>query len=268
MRSRNIKVGFFRNEELVEVSPLGRLLFIGLWCLADRKGLLEDRPKKIKLEVIPYDVVDCNKLLQELHTHGLISRYSVNGKNYIAIPKFLRHQRPHQNEKSSELPSPKLATKVTSACDQGLPHSALNPDVLNPDVLNPEKRIKGGKPPPECPHKKIIGLYLKILPEMPEVKIWNDDQESWLRTRWKEDKSRQSLDWWKKFFSWIRESDFLMGRTKEEFQCDLEWLIRKRNFAKIANGRYHRKKNGAQPGIDEWLKIKTTQWEAKHEGKK
>ena len=91
MRSRNIKAGFFRNEELVEVSPSGRLLFIGLWCMADRKGLLEDRPKKIKLELMPYDDVDCNELLQELYDHDLIIRYSVNGKNYIAIPKFLKH---------------------------------------------------------------------------------------------------------------------------------------------------------------------------------
>jgi len=46
-RSRNIKPGFFRNEMLAECSPLARLLFAGLWCLADRFGRLEDRPKRI-----------------------------------------------------------------------------------------------------------------------------------------------------------------------------------------------------------------------------
>lgn len=54
-RSRNIKPAFFFNEQLAEVAPLGRLLFIGLWTIADREGRLEDRPRKIKAEVLAYD---------------------------------------------------------------------------------------------------------------------------------------------------------------------------------------------------------------------
>ena len=34
-RARNIKPAFFDNDELAENEPLGRLLFIGLWTLAD-----------------------------------------------------------------------------------------------------------------------------------------------------------------------------------------------------------------------------------------
>ena len=33
-RLRTIKPGFFMNEELASVPPLGRLLFEGLWCIA------------------------------------------------------------------------------------------------------------------------------------------------------------------------------------------------------------------------------------------
>jgi hypothetical protein len=32
-----------------------RLLFTGLWCLADREGRLEDRPAEIKAEIFSYD---------------------------------------------------------------------------------------------------------------------------------------------------------------------------------------------------------------------
>jgi hypothetical protein len=46
-RSRNIKPGFFTNDELAECHPLGRLLFAGLWTIADKRGL-DDRPKKLK----------------------------------------------------------------------------------------------------------------------------------------------------------------------------------------------------------------------------
>ena len=44
-RARNIKPGFFRNADLVEMPIEARLLFIGLWTLADRSGRLEDRPR-------------------------------------------------------------------------------------------------------------------------------------------------------------------------------------------------------------------------------
>lgn len=105
-RSRNIKPGFFTNDELAEIEPLGRLLFAGLWTIADREGRLEDRPKKIKIEVLPYDDCDCDKLLQELHNRGFIVRYLVNGAQYIQIVNWSKHQNPHIKETASTIPAP------------------------------------------------------------------------------------------------------------------------------------------------------------------
>jgi hypothetical protein len=106
MRARNIKPGFFKNEELAEVDPLGRLLFAGLWCLADREGRLEDRPRKIKAEVLPYDDCDVEGLLEELHRRGFILRYEAAGSFLIAIPAFGIHQNPHHREAASRFPGP------------------------------------------------------------------------------------------------------------------------------------------------------------------
>lgn len=73
MRSRNLKPGFFRNELLAEIKPIGRILFQGLWCLADREGRLEDRPKRIKMDVLPYDTnVDVDSLITELYKGGIL----------------------------------------------------------------------------------------------------------------------------------------------------------------------------------------------------
>lgn len=46
--ARNIKPGFFTNDVLAACDQLARLLFAGLWTVADRAGRLEDRPKRIK----------------------------------------------------------------------------------------------------------------------------------------------------------------------------------------------------------------------------
>lgn len=152
MRARNIKPGFFRNEQLAECCAFARLLFEGLWCLADREGRLEDRPKRIRADVFPYDDVDVEELLDELAAQKLIVRYAAEGLRCIWIPTFLRHQHPLPKEKASELPqfeegmaaettySDKVHTKVISGSepDNTLPRTGLS-DVLNPDILNPEE---------------------------------------------------------------------------------------------------------------------------------
>ena len=104
MRSRYIKPGFFTSEQLSECSPFARILFEGLWCYADRRGRLEDRPKKIKVAILPYDNVEIEELLGELVVNELIIRYEAEGKRYIWIPNFLLHQRPHYNEEDSVIP--------------------------------------------------------------------------------------------------------------------------------------------------------------------
>src|SRR4030042_687354 len=94
-----------------------------------------------------------------------------------------------------------------------------------------------------CPHQEIINLYHDILPSLPKVKKWPVHLQVILRTRWSEDPERQYLDWWEKYFNYVKLSPFLMGQ-KTEFIADLEWLIRPKNFTKIANGRYHQFGNG------------------------
>lgn len=105
-RARNIKPGFFKNEDLIEMSAIHRLLFIGLWTLADRNGILEDRPRRIKVELLPCDSFDIDEVLSDLASKEFIIRYIVDGVNLIHIVNFKKHQNPHHTEKSSGLPLP------------------------------------------------------------------------------------------------------------------------------------------------------------------
>lgn len=104
-RTRSIRPGFFLNEKLAEVNPLGRLLFAGLWTIADRRGRLEDRPRRIKAELLPYDDCDIDDLLNQLSTGGFIHRYIVAGERYIEIVNFEKHQHIPGSEAESIIPS-------------------------------------------------------------------------------------------------------------------------------------------------------------------
>lgn len=105
-RARNIKPGFFRNADLVELPVETRMLFIGLWTLADREGRLEDRPKQIKMEIYPADSFDVGSMLDQLHAAGFINRYEVGSSKFIEVQNFIKHQDPHYKEKASEIPPP------------------------------------------------------------------------------------------------------------------------------------------------------------------
>lgn len=105
-RSRVIKPGFFYNEFLAELKFESRLLFAGLWTLADREGRLEDRPRRIKIDVFPWDDVDVDALLDELAKARFVLRYAVAGVRYIQIVNFAKHQQPHYREMASSFPPP------------------------------------------------------------------------------------------------------------------------------------------------------------------
>lgn len=158
-RARNIKPGLYKNEDLAECSIWARYLFPGLWMLADREGRLEDRPKRIKGELLPFDSQDVEPLLRELVTRGFILRYQIDGASYIQILKFKEHQTPHYTEKPSAIKPPPLQetrrhiAQENSGSDAGIKSGPLPPDSLIPDSLIPESREKAlsGSPPDAPP---------------------------------------------------------------------------------------------------------------------
>ena len=169
-RARNIKPSFFKNELLAEMDAFDRLLFIGLWCLADREGRIEDRPKRIKMELFPCDTYDVNAGLDQLTKHGFLRRYQAGDAAVVSIVNFHKHQTPHGTEKDSELPDETGALTVHDRSDNGYVtgkkrrnnvkpeqstgqellsdsvspvktqgENTLNPDSLNPDSLKEAK---------------------------------------------------------------------------------------------------------------------------------
>lgn len=162
-RARNLKPGFFSNEDLAECSFPARLCFAGLWTLADREGRLENRPKRIKGELFRFDSIEVEPLLDELEAHGFVERYRIDGASFIQILMFKKHQTPHYSEKPSVIKPPPLreskAHQGTESSGHEDPDAAenskrtpgvdppsrggrnpLNPDSLNPDSLNHESK--------------------------------------------------------------------------------------------------------------------------------
>ena len=270
-RARNIKPAIMDNEELAELPPLTRLLFIYLWMLADREGRLEDRPKRIAAQALPYDrSADAEVMLSELEKAGFITRYEAAGARIIQVLNFAKHQAPHIREAASELPEQeqgtnKEVTKHNLGSAQASPRSpdSLIPDSLIPDSLIAEEDmaetgvadfvppsapadangVQTSQPVDACPHQAIVALFNELLPSACQIRDWTPGRQQLLRTRWREDIKRQDLAWWRRFFGYVGQSDFLMGRSatpgRKPFLLDIEWLLKSSNFTKVREGKYH-----------------------------
>lgn len=103
-RIRTIKPEITMDEELAELGFAARWFFINLWCHCDREGRCEDRPKMLQAKILPWDLkVDADTLLKELDPKFVI-RYEVEGKKYLQVRTFVKHQRPKPEEQPSVIP--------------------------------------------------------------------------------------------------------------------------------------------------------------------
>jgi uncharacterized protein YdaU (DUF1376 family) len=176
-----------------------------------RKAFINEQSRKGKLSV---------KVRREKKNRG--SNRGSTGVQTEGVTEPLTEAQPKFNPPSPS-PSPSLS-----------PPSPPPPNIDDSiESLSPEQGTN------HCPHQKIIDLYHEVLPELPQIKIWPENLKKILRVRWKENPERQNLEWWRKYFLYVKSSPFLMGQ-KTSFLADLEWIIRPTNFSKIANGRYHR----------------------------
>lgn len=103
-RIRTIKPEFFTSEDIVDLPPLARIFYIGLWCEADREGRLVWKPRTLKMRYLPEDQCDIEELAQNLVDAGLVVVYG--GGTYAHIPKFSQHQVIPHREAVSKLPAP------------------------------------------------------------------------------------------------------------------------------------------------------------------
>lgn len=221
-RARNLKPSFFTNDKLAEIEPLGRLLFQGLWCIADREGRLEDRPKRIKAELLPYDDCEVGKLLNQLDAHGFILRYQTTGQHYIQILAFTKHQSPHFKEGQSTIPAPDK------------PESSLSQEQDKHET-NPERAaliVDCGLPLPDSPlPSKAKAPRLTRCPLDFQI---SDRVKSWAA-----DKGHKDLEaHFEKFMSYVK--------TKAPKYLDWDEALMvciRENWAKVGQG-----KNSPSPG--------------------
>jgi hypothetical protein len=99
-RIRNIKPDFWTDEKLVELDPVDRLLFIGLWNFSDDEGFIPYSPKRIKMQIFPGDSLEISVALQNLISIGALTLYDYGEGQVIHVTNWAKHQKVSNPTKS------------------------------------------------------------------------------------------------------------------------------------------------------------------------
>lgn len=98
MRIRQIKPEFWTSEDIAALDWPTRLVFIGMLSYVDDNGVGRDVEKLITSSLFPLEEdqhatrmqITCS--LQRLHVAGLIERYESDGRPFLEITGFSKHQ--------------------------------------------------------------------------------------------------------------------------------------------------------------------------------
>lgn len=130
-------------------------------------------------------------------------------------------------------------------------------EELTADADSPADEANASRPKttlPACPHSELLDLWAEIMPDkrQPIRSLWSKGSRAKnLAARWKQCftiKNEQTgeplytdaasgIEWWGRFFRFLRRSEFLMRDDSRFF--GLDWIAKSENFEKIMELKYH-----------------------------
>jgi len=220
---------WMNDVELQSASPLSRGIWINALC---RMFWKKERGKITGSAEILARLFNCNEaefavFLKEAQTLGFCEvSHNNNGDITLINRRMLRDDKERKNNR----------IRQKRYYEKHKPNGEPNRKITPPSSSSSSSSEKTH----DCPHQKIIDLWHEILPELPRVKAWSKKRKGLLNARWKENKKRQNLDYWKSLFEYIRGSDFLMGKVKD-FNASLPWILTEEKFIRVIEGFYDNK---------------------------
>ena len=227
-RIRSIKPEFFIHEELSKLSPLIRLAFQGLWCQADKAGRLEDRPVRLKVQILPYDDVDFEAVLDALVGAKFVQRYvGPDGRVYLQIRSFLKHQRPRPDEPESQIPAPQRVTETVtgpSLCSDG----CVTWEQVGKEGKGREgKEERKGSTLPRSSAQEVVDLWNQLVTSpIPKVTKLTPDRRTRIEARLR---TFPTLAEWQTAITWVNGQPWCRASgqgTHPGWTATLDWLVK------------------------------------------
>lgn len=235
-RIRSIKPEFWQDELVATLPRDIRLLFIGLWTMADDEGRFRANPRFVQAQVFPYDSdIDVAGALRQLEGIGRVQLYEADGQLFGWVRKFSEHQR-IDKPKPSTIPPPPVPDESKMRPRRVRDASKTSPGRKGGEGKGEEGRGEEAAGP--APEDFQAVWNQNRAPEMPEWREMTDDRRAQAKARLGE----RPLEDWIAIVERLAKSGFarglIPGRDGKRWRADPEFILRPSSATKILEGKY------------------------------
>lgn len=226
-RKRMIDPNIWQSEDFSKLSTLGKLVFIGLFSLADDEGRGRCNPVYLKSTLFPYEEgirsADIDKTLSEISSNMSVIFYTYDGSSYYSLLSWNTFQK---IDRPSESKIPEYDENTMGRLfdeHSTKPRRAISPNIKEDNIK--EKEYK---------RNKIKDIYNKNCPNLPQVQKLTEKREKAIDKFLKEFSEEQFIQ----ICQIANNTDFLIGKNDEGWKADFDFLMRTDKATNILEGKY------------------------------
>lgn len=229
-RKRMIDPNIWQSEDFGRLSTLAKIVFIGLFSLADDEGRGRCNPVYLKSTLFPYEEnirsTDIDKTLSEISSNMSIVLYSCNGSSYYSLLSWNEFQK-------IDRPSPSKIPEYDEKTMRLLfdEHSTNNRRAFDTN----KKRIEENKNINEKKRNRIIEIYNENCTNLPQVQKITEKRKKAIDIFLKEFKEEQ----FEQICRIANSTKFLIGKNETGWKADFDFLMRIDKATNVLEGKYN-----------------------------
>lgn len=234
-RKRMIDPSIWINEGFGTLSTLGKLVFIGLFSIADDEGKGKANPAYIKAVLFPYNddlrIADIEKTLSEISSKMSVIFYSCDENKYYTLTSWNTFQK---IDKPTESKIPDYDETNSNI------RLLFNEHSTKPRRGVPPKRKEDNRKEIEEKRIRIKDIYNQNCPNLPQVQKLTDKRKNAIDKFLKDFTEEQ----FEQICRIANCSDFLTGKNDTGWKADFDFMMRVDKATNIAEGKYANKEQG------------------------
>lgn len=243
-RKRMVDPNIWQSEDFSKLSVLAKLVFIGLFSLADDEGRGRANPTYLKSSLFPYNEdmksTDIQKTLIEISSNMSIVFYEYNGSSYYSLLSWSLFQK-IDRPTSSQLPA-------FDESNKDIRRLFVEPSSKGSREVVPN-RIEDNRIEKENKINRIKDKYNLLCTNLPKIKILTDKRKNTITTFLKKFTEEQ----FEEICNIANNSNFLIGKNDSGWKADFDFLMRIDKATSILEGKYSNNKPDKLDGFkDLW----------------
>jgi len=229
-RKRMIDPNIWQSEDFGKLSNLAKVVFIGLFSLADDEGRGRANPMYLKSTLFPYNEkmrsTDVEVALSEISRNMSILFYSYNESNYYSLLSWNTFQKIDKPTESKIPAFEKDNQEFRLLFDEGSTRTSRGV---------PPKRKEDNIKEKEEKRKEIVDVYNSICTNLSKIQKITDKRKKSIDAFAKE----FTLDQFKEICEKANTTDFLIGKNDRGWKADFDFLMRIDKATAILEEKYN-----------------------------